>query len=277
MFGIVMRFIETASRDEVAALQLERLRWSLQHAYDNVPHYRAKFDAKGQQARPTCDNYPFGLFAVPREGGTGACLVGHHGQTHGGLHAGRHRPLGRWWPAASAAGGRPGDVHVAYGYGLFLRRAGCALRGRACRSVRHPHVGRADRETGATDSGLQARHHHGHALVLAGDCRGVCPPGCGPRGHLAQGGHFRCRAPGAKGMRSQIERSLGLDAVDIYGLSEVMGPGVASECIRAKDGPVIWEDHFYPEIVNPETGEPVADGEEGELVFTRSISSIILS
>jgi phenylacetate-CoA ligase len=167
--------IETASRDEIAALQLQRLKWSLQHAYDNVPHYRKKFDDKGVHPNDLNtladiakfpfttkadlrDNYPFGLFAVPRrKGGTGACLVGHHGQTHGGgLHAERHRHAGpTWWPAASAPPvAVPGDI---VSCGLRLRpvhRRGLGAHYGAERAglYRHPHVRWADREAGATDS-----------------------------------------------------------------------------------------------------------------------------
>ena len=271
--------IETASRDEVAALQLERLRWSLQHAYDNVPHYRAKFDAKGVHPSDLKtladiakfpfttkadlrDNYPFGLFAVPREkvarvhassGTTGKPTV--VGYTLGDID--------RWADLVArsirAAGGRPGDiVHVAYGYGLFTGGLGAHYGAERAGCTVIPMSG------GQTEKQVQLIQDFkpdiimvtpSYSLVIAEE-------------FARQGVGIFGAEPWGEGMRSQIERSLGLDAVDIYGLSEVMGPGVASECIESKDGPVIWEDHFYPEIVNPETGEPVADGEEGELVFT---------
>ncbi len=280
--------IETASRDEVAALQLERLRWSLQHAYDNVPHYRAKFDAKGVHPSDLKtladiakfpfttkadlrDNYPFGLFAVPRtqvarvhasSGTTGKPTV--VGYTLGDID--------RWADLVArsirAAGGRPGDiVHVAYGYGLFTGGLGAHYGAERAGCTVIPMSG------GQTEKQVQLIQDFkpdiimvtpSYSLVIAEE---FARQGVAPEDISLKVGIFGAE-PWGEGMRSQIERSLGLDAVDIYGLSEVMGPGVASECIESKDGPVIWEDHFYPEIVNPETGEPVADGEEGELVFT---------
>ena len=280
--------IETASRDEVAALQLERLRWSLQHAYDNVPHYRAKFDAKGVHPSDLKtladiakfpfttkadlrDNYPFGLFAVPREkvarvhassGTTGKPTV--VGYTLGDID--------RWADLVArsirAAGGRPGDiVHVAYGYGLFTGGLGAHYGAERAGCTVIPMSG------GQTEKQVQLIQDFkpdiimvtpSYSLVIAEEC---ARQGLSPDDISLKVGIFGAE-PWGEGMRGQIERSLGLDAVDIYGLSEVMGPGVASECIESKDGPVIWEDHFYPEIVNPDTGEPVADGEEGELVFT---------
>ncbi len=280
--------IETASRDEVAALQLERLRWSLQHAYDNVPHYRAKFDAKGVHPSDLKtladiakfpfttkadlrDNYPFGLFAVPREkvarvhassGTTGKPTV--VGYTLGDID--------RWADLVArsirAAGGRPGDiVHVAYGYGLFTGGLGAHYGAERAGCTVIPMSG------GQTEKQVQLIQDFkpdiimvtpSYSLVIAEE---FARQGVAPEDISLKVGIFGAE-PWGEGMRSQIERSLGLDAVDIYGLSEVMGPGVASECIESKDGPVVWEDHFYPEIVNPETGEPVADGEEGELVFT---------
>lgn len=280
--------IETASRDEVAALQLERLRWSLQHAYDNVPHYRAKFDAKGVHPSDLKtladiakfpfttkadlrDNYPFGLFAVPREkvarvhassGTTGKPTV--VGYTLGDID--------RWADLVArsirAAGGRPGDiVHVAYGYGLFTGGLGAHYGAERAGCTVIPMSG------GQTEKQVQLIQDFkpdiimvtpSYSLVIAEE---FARQGVASEDISLKVGIFGAE-PWGEGMRSQIERSLGLDAVDIYGLSEVMGPGVASECIESKDGPVIWEDHFYPEIVNPETGEPVADGEEGELVFT---------
>ena len=280
--------IETASRDEVAALQLERLRWSLQHAYDNVPHYRAKFDAKGVHPSDLKtladiarfpfttkadlrDNYPFGLFAVPREkvarvhassGTTGKPTV--VGYTLGDID--------RWADLVArsirAAGGRPGDiVHVAYGYGLFTGGLGAHYGAERAGCTVIPMSG------GQTEKQVQLIQDFkpdiimvtpSYSLVIAEE---FARQGVAPEDISLKVGIFGAE-PWGEGMRGQIERSLGLDAVDIYGLSEVMGPGVASECIESKDGPVIWEDHFYPEIVNPDTGEPVADGEEGELVFT---------
>jgi phenylacetate-CoA ligase len=231
--------IETASQDELRSLQLERLRWSLQHAYDNVAHYRLAFDSAGLHPRELKElgdlagfpftskddlrqNYPYGMFAVPREqlarihassGTTGKpTVVGYTRQdveTWAGLVARSIR----------AAGGRAGDiVHVAYGYGLFTGGLGA-------------HYG-AER-LGCT------------VIPMSG-------------GQTEKQVQFIC----------DLETRGGMDAVDIYGLSEVIGPGVASECIETKDGSVIWEDHFFPEIIDPETGEVLPDGELGELVFT---------
>ncbi len=167
-----------------------------------------------------------------------------------------------------AAGGRPGDmVHIAYGYGLFTGGLGAHYGAERLGCTVIPMSRRPDREAGAADPGFQARHHHGDALVHAHHRRGVPAPGLGPARQLAQGRHLRRGAVDRRDARRD-RTALGIDAVDIYGLSEVMGPGVASECIESKDGPVIWEDHFYPEIIDPDTGEVLPDGEEGELVFT---------
>ncbi|HRK39176.1 MAG TPA: phenylacetate--CoA ligase [Burkholderiaceae bacterium] len=280
--------IETASRDEVAALQLQRLKWSLQHAYDNVPHYRKKFDDKGVHPSDLKtladiakfpfttkadlrDNYPFGMFAVPRtqvarvhasSGTTGKPTV--VGYTQGDID--------RWANLVArsirAAGGRAGDiVHVAYGYGLFTGGLGAHYGAERAGCTVIPMSG------GQTEKQVQLIQDFkpdiimvtpSYSLVIAEE---FARQGIAPEDISLKVGIFGAE-PWGEGMRQQIERGLGLDAVDIYGLSEVMGPGVASECIESKDGPVIWEDHFYPEIINPDTGEPVADGEEGELVFT---------
>lgn len=280
--------IETASRDEVSALQLQRLKWSLQHAYDHVPHYRKKFDEKGVHPSDLKtladlakfpfttksdlrDNYPFGLFAVPREqvvrvhassGTTGKPTV--VGYTQGDID--------RWADLVArsirAAGGRKGDiVHVAYGYGLFTGGLGAHYGAERLGATVIPMSG------GQTEKQVQLIMDFkpdvimvtpSYSLVIAEEFE---RQGIKPEDISLKVGIFGAE-PWGEGMRQQIERSLGIDAVDIYGLSEVMGPGVACECIESKDGPVIWEDHFYPEIIHPETGEPVADGEEGELVFT---------
>ena len=280
--------IETASRDKIAALQLERLRWSLQHAYDNVPHYRKSFDAKGvhpsdlKQLSDLAkfpftyksdlrDNYPFGMFAVPRQqimrvhassGTTGRpTLVGYTAKdidTWANLVARSIR----------AAGGRPGDmVHVAYGYGLFtgglgahygVERAGCTVI---------PMSG------GQTEKQVQLINDFKPELIMVTPSymqviiEEFIRQGMDPRESSLKVGIFGAE-PWTEAMRREIEGKAGIDAVDIYGLSEIMGPGVANECIETKDGPTLWEDHFYPEIINPETGEVLPDGEEGELVFT---------
>ena len=280
--------IETASRDEISALQVERLRWTLKQAYDHVPHYRRKFEAQGVHpdelktladlARfpfttkaDLRDNYPFGLFAVPREqvvrvhassGTTGKPTVVGYTQTD----------IDNWADLVArsirAAGGRPGDmVHVAYGYGLFTGGLGAHYGAERLGCTVVPMSG------GQTEKQVQLIVDFkpdiimvtpSYSLVIAEEFARM---GIAPEDISLKVGIFGAE-PWGEGMRGEIERKLGLDAVDIYGLSEVMGPGVACECIESKDGPVIWEDHFYPEIINPETGEPVADGQEGELVFT---------
>ncbi len=280
--------IERASRDEIAALQVQRLRWSLQHAYDNVAHYRKAFDAAGvhpSDLKTLADlarfpfttkhdlreNYPFGMFAVPREkvarvhassGTTGKPTV--VGYTLGDID--------NWANLVArsirASGGRPGDmVHVAYGYGLFTGGLGAHYGAERAGCTVIPMSG------GQTEKQVQLILDFkpdiimvtpSYSLVIAEEFQKM---GIGPDDISLKVGIFGAE-PWGEGMRGEIERKLGLDAVDIYGLSEVMGPGVANECIETKDGPVIWEDHFYPEIINPETGEVLPDGELGELVFT---------
>ncbi|MCW2248485.1 phenylacetate-CoA ligase [Azospirillum fermentarium] len=280
--------IERASRDEISALQLDRLKWSLRHTYDNVEPYRRKCEEKGvhpddlktlsdlslfpfMTKYDLRDHYPFGLFAVPRDklarlhassGTTGKPVVvgytSHDIDVWAGLVARSLR----------AAGARPGDmVHNAYGYGMFtgglgahygIERAGC---------IAVPMSG------GQTEKQVQQILDFrpdiimvtpSYSLVIADEFQrlGICPSDIS-----LKVGVFGAE-PWGEGMRAEIERSLGIDAIDIYGLTEVMGPGVASECIETKDGPVIWEDHFYPEIIDPDTGEVLPDGQDGELVFT---------
>lgn len=280
--------IETASRDEITALQIERLRRTLHHAYDNVPHYRKAFDQRGVHPddlhtledirKFPCTskedlrrNYPFGMFAVPRErlarvhassGTTGKpTVVGY-----------TLKDIDTWADLAArsirAAGGRPGDIcHVAYGYGLFTGGLGAHYGAERAGCLVVPMSG------GQTEKQVQLivdlkpdiiMVTPSYSLVIAEEFE---RQGIAPQDISLRVGIFGAE-PWGEGMRAEIERKLGLDAVDIYGLSEVMGPGVASECIETKDGPVIWEDHFYPEILNPETGDPVPEGEVGELVFT---------
>jgi phenylacetate-CoA ligase len=280
--------IERASRDELQALQLQRLQKTLQHAYDNVAHYRAAFDAKGvhpSDCKSLADlakfpftakadlraNYPFGMFAVPRErlmrihassGTTGKPTV--VGYTAGDID--RWAQLGA--RSIRAAGGRAGDiVHVAYGYGLFTGGLGAHYGAERLGCTVVPMGG------GQTEKQIQLIEDFRPDIIM------VTPSymqviveefrkqGKDPRAMSLSVGIFGAE-PWTEAMRKDIELSADLDAVDIYGLSEVMGPGVASECVETKDGPVIWEDHFLPEIINPETGEVLPDGEEGELVFT---------
>lgn len=280
--------IERASRDELQALQLKRLQWSLQHAYDNVPHYRQAFEASGVHPRDLTsladlakfpfttkkdlrDNYPFGLFAVPREkvvrihassGTTGKpTVVGYTAQD-----------ISTWADLVArsirAAGGRPGDmVHVAYGYGLFTGGLGAHYGAERAGCTVIPMSG------GQTEKQVQLICDFKPQIIMVTPSymqvliEELTRQGIDPRSTGLQVGIFGAE-PWTEAMRAEIERNAGIDAVDIYGLSEVMGPGVASECIETKDGPVIWEDHFFPEIIDPATGEVLPDGAEGELVFT---------
>ena len=280
--------IETASRDELQALQLQRMRDSLRRAYDSVPHYRQAFDAKGvhpSDLKSLADlakfpftskqdlraNYPFGMFAVPREqvvrvhassGTTGKPTVVGYTQndidTWANLMARSIR----------ASGGRRGDiVHVAYGYGLFTGGLGAHYGAERLGCTVIPMSG------GQTEKQVQLIVDFQPDIIM------VTPSymqviveefrrqGMDPREMSVKVGIFGAE-PWTEAMRRDIEASAAIDAVDIYGLSEVMGPGVANECIEAKDGPVIWEDHFYPEIIDPDTGAVLPDGSEGELVFT---------
>lgn len=280
--------IEIASRDEIEALQLERMKWSLAHAYDNVPHYTKSFDTAG--AHPgdlkqlsdlanfpftvksdLRDNYPFGMFAVPREqilrihassGTTGKpTVVGY-----------TKKDIDTWAEVVArslrAAGTRTGDVvHVAYGYGLFTGGLGAHYGAERMGCTVVPVSG------GMTDRQVTLIEDFGATTIMVTPSYALSildsynAQGLDPRQSPLQVGIFGAE-PWTNAMRTEIENAFDMHAVDIYGLSEVMGPGVASECVETKDGPVIWEDHFYPEVINPDTGELVADGEIGELVFT---------
>lgn len=280
--------IETASRDEIEALQLQRLRWSLQHAYDNVPHYRQAFDAKGVHPsdlkslkdlakfpfttkKELRDNYPFGMFAVPRK--EVARVHASSGTTGKPTVVGYTlKDINTWADLVArsirAAGGRRGDmVHVAYGYGLFTGGLGAHYGAERAGCTVVPMSG------GQTEKQVQLiTDFKPDIIMVTPSYMQVLVEEFQRQGLDAAASSLRVGIFGAEpwteAMRKDIEHKAGLDAVDIYGLSEVMGPGVASECVETKDGPVIWEDHFYPEIINPDTGEVVADGEEGELVFT---------
>ena len=280
--------IETASRDEISALQLERLKWSVRHTYDNVEPYRKKCLAKGVHPDDLkCladlgkfpfmtkldlrDHYPFGLFAVPRT--RLARLHASSGTTGKSVVVGYTRnDIDNWSDVLArslrAAGVRAGDmVHNAYGYGMFTGGLGAhfGIERAGCCAV--PMSG------GQTEKQVQQIMDFkpeaimvtpSYSLVIAEEFERL---GIKPEEISLKVGIFGAE-PWGEGMRHEIERKLGIDAIDIYGLTEVMGPGVACECIETKDGPVIWEDHFYPEIIDPETGEVLPDGEEGELVFT---------
>jgi phenylacetate-CoA ligase len=280
--------IERASRDEVQSLQLERLKWSLQHAYHNVPHYRHVFDqAKVHPShlkqlsdlaqfpfttkKDLRDNYPFGMFAVPRQrvarihassGTTGKPTV--VGYTLKDIDTWGHLVA----RAIRAAGGRPGDtVHVAYGYGLFTGGLGAHYGAERAGCTVIPVSG------GQTERQVQLIEDFKPDIIMVTPSymqvliEEFVRQGLDPKASSLKVGIFGAE-PWTEAMRKDIERSAGIDAVDIYGLSEVMGPGVASECIESKDGPVIAEDHFLPEIIDPETGAVLPDGEQGELVFT---------
>ncbi len=280
--------IESASRDELTSLQLERLRWSLSHAYRNVEHYRTAFGRAGVhpddvrslsdlarfpflQKSDLRDHYPFGLFAVPRErlvrvhassGTTGKpTVVGYTQQdieTWAGLVA----------RSIYAAGGRPGDiVHIAYGYGLFTGGLGAHYGAERLGCTVVPMSG------GQTEKQVQliADFHPAIIMVTPSYMLTIAEEferlGLDSRACSLRVGIFGAE-PWSDAMRAEIESRMGLDAVDIYGLSEVMGPGVASECVETKDGLCLWEDQFFPEIIDPETGEVLPEGEEGELVLT---------
>lgn len=280
--------IERASRDEITALQVRRLKETLNRVYENVPHYRKAFDARGVHPddlkelkdlakfpfttkKDLRDNYPFGMFAVPQSqvsrihassGTTGKPTV--VGYTAGDID--------RWADLVArsirAAGGRAGDMlHVAYGYGLFTGGLGAHYGAERLGCTVIPMSG------GQTEKQVQLIQDFKPRIIMVTPSymqvivEEFVRQGVDPRNTSLQVGIFGAE-PWTEAMRREIETNAGIDAVDIYGLSEVMGPGVASECIESKDGPVIWEDHFYPEIVHPETGELLPDGEEGELVFT---------
>ncbi|MCG8360389.1 MAG: phenylacetate--CoA ligase [Kiloniellales bacterium] len=280
--------IETASRDELAALQLERLQWSLRHAYENAPVYRAKFDAAGVHPddlkqlsdlakfpftvkQDMRDNYPFGMFAVPRErlarvhassGTTGRpTVVGY-----------TRRDVETWAEVVArsirASGGRPGDiVHVAYGYGLFTGGLGAHYGAERLGCTVVPVSG------GMTERQITLIQDFKPDVIMVTPSYMLSildsfrAQGLDPRDNSLKVGIFGAE-PWTNAMRAEIERAFDMHAVDIYGLSEVMGPGVANECVETKDGLHIWEDHFYPEVIDPESGEPLEDGEKGELVFT---------
>ena len=280
--------IERASRDELQSLQLQRLKHTLQQAYSHVPHYRQAFDAAGvhpsdchsladlakfpfTSKRDLRDNYPFGMFAVPREqvvrvhassGTTGKpTVVGY-----------TRKDIDTWADLVArsirASGGRAGDIlHVAYGYGLFTGGLGAHYGAERLGCTVIPMGG------GQTEKQVQLITDFRPDIIMVTPSymqvivEEMQRQGLDPRASSLKVGIFGAE-PWTEAMRHDIEVRAGLDAVDIYGLSEVMGPGVANECIEAKDGPVIWEDHFYPEIIDPETGAVLPDGEEGELVFT---------
>jgi phenylacetate-CoA ligase len=280
--------IEVASRDEIAALQLRRMKWSLKHAYQNVPHYKKAFDAAGVSPHDLKDlsdlrrfpftskddlraNYPYGMFAVPMDK-----IVRIHassGTTGKPTVVGYTKLDIRTWAdvcarSIFASGGRPGmKIHNAYGYGLFTGGLGVHYGAEKLGCVTIPVSG------GMTERQVKL------IVDFAPDIITVTPSymlaildefrqqGVDPRSCSLKIGIFGAE-PWTNAMRAEIEHAFDMHAVDIYGLSEVMGPGVANECVETKDGLHIWEDHFYPEVIDPATGAPLPDGEVGELVFT---------
>ncbi|MFC3893053.1 phenylacetate--CoA ligase PaaK [Lentzea rhizosphaerae] len=280
--------IETASVDELQAVQLDRLRWSVRHAYENVPHYRASFDVAGVHPDDVKtladlaklpftgkadlrDNYPFGMFAVPRN--EVVRIHASSGTTGRPTVVGYTRDDVDMWAAVvarsiRAAGGRAGHVlHNAYGYGLFTGGLGAHAGAEVLGCTVVPVSG------GMTERQVQLIRDFEPDIIM------VTPSymlsiidemerqGVDPRSTSLKVGIFGAE-PWTNDMRREMEQRLDMHAVDIYGLSEVIGPGVASECVETKDGLHVWEDHFYPEIIDPITGEVLPDGEEGELVFT---------
>jgi phenylacetate-CoA ligase len=280
--------IEKASIDELRSLQLKRLQSTLQHAYTNSPVYRAKFDAAGVHPSDCKnlgdlaqfpfttkadlrDSYPFGMFAVPRE--NCARIHASSGTTGKPTVVGYTlKDIDTWATVVArsirAGGAKPGDmVHVSYGYGLFTGGMGAHYGAEKLGLTVVPFGG------GQTERQVQLIQDFKSNIIMVTPSYMLAiadefeRQGIDPKTSSLRIGIFGAE-PWTNDMRAAIEKRMAIDAVDIYGLSEVMGPGVASECIETKDGPTIWEDHFYPEIIHPETGEPVADGEMGELVFT---------
>ena len=280
--------IERASRDEVQALQRQRLGWSLRHAYDKVPFYRSQFDAAGVHPddfrtledlarfpftvkQDLRDHYPFGLFAVPRE--KLARIHGSSGTTGKPIVVGYTQGDVDMWAGVMArslyAGGvRPGMmVHVAYGYGLFTGGLGAHYGAERLGCTVIPMSG------GMTDRQVQLITDFKPEVIMVTPSYmlaildGFAKAGIDPRQSSIRYGLFGAE-PWTNAMREEIERNFAMDATDIYGLSEVIGPGVAQECVETKDGLHVWEDHFLPEVIDPETGAVLPDGEIGELVFT---------
>ena len=280
--------IETAGREELAALQLERMRWSIRHAYDNVKFYKDSFDAAGVHPddlksladlakfpfttkQDLRDNYPFGMFAVPE---ADICRVHASSGTTGKptVVGYTKKDIETWAGVVArsirAAGGKPGDkVHIAYGYGLFTGGLGAHYGAEALGCTVIPMSG------GMTERQVRLIEDFKPEIIMVTPSYMLSildeyrKEGLDPRKSSIKIGIFGAE-PWTNSMREEIEQAFDMHAVDIYGLSEVMGPGVAQECVETKDGLHIWEDHFYPEIIDPISGEVLPDGSEGELVFT---------
>ena len=280
--------IEIASRDEIAALQQRRMAWSLRHAYDNSPYYRRRFDEHGAHPddfrtladlakfpftlkQDLRDSYPFGMFAVPRErlvrihassGTTGKPTV--VGYTKADIDS--------WADLVArsirASGGRPGDIaHIAYGYGLFTGGLGAHYGAERLGCTVVPvSGGMTERQVTLIDD-FRPRIIMVTPSYMLSILDEFHRQGLDPRESSLQVGIFGAE-PWTNALREEIEQAFDMHAVDIYGLSEIMGPGVANECVETKDGLHVWEDHFYPEVINPATGAVLPDGQMGELVFT---------
>ena len=280
--------IEIASRDEIEALQLKRIQWSVRHAYENVGHYRTRFDDAGVHPSDLASladlakfpmtvkedfraNYPFSMLAVPKH--TLARVHASSGTTGKPTVVGyTANDLDVWASCVArsmrASGTRPGDtVHIAYGYGLFTGGLGAQLGADRLGCTAVPVSG------GMTPRQVQLIEDFeattimvtpSYMLAILEEYRSQNRD---PEMSPLQVGIFGAE-PWTDSMRKVVEEAFDMHAVDIYGLSEIMGPGVANECVETKDGPHVWEDHFYPEIIDPESGDPLPDGEIGELVFT---------
>jgi len=280
--------IETASRDEINALQLHRLKQSLAHAYEHVPHYKKSFDEAGihpddlktlsdlakfpfTQKADLRDNYPFGMFAVPQS--DVARVHASSGTTGKPTVVGYTRnDIDMWAEVVArslrASGTRPGDmVHIAYGYGLFTGGLGAHYGAEKLGCTIVPVSG------GMTSRQVTLIEDFKPTTIMVTPSYMMTildafkEQGIDPRSTSLEVGVFGAE-PWTNALRTEVEATFDMHAVDIYGLSEIIGPGVANECVETKDGLHIWEDHFYPEIINPETGEVLEDGEKGELVFT---------
>ena len=280
--------IENASRDEIEALQLQRMRWSLNHAYKNVAHYKASFDSAGvhpndlksladlsrfpfTKKSDLRENYPFGMFAVPRSqinrihassGTTGQPTVVGYTQAD----------LAMWdivmARSLRAAGLRRGDLlHNAYGYGLFTGGLGVHCGAEKMGLTVVPISGGMTERQVRLIEDFQATGITVTPSYMLSILDEYKKQGLDPRRSPLKVGIFGAE-PWTNSMRIEVEQSFDMHAVDIYGLSEVLGPGVSCECVESKDGLHIWEDHFFPEIIDPQTGEVLPDGELGELVFT---------
>ncbi|MBV8521286.1 MAG: phenylacetate--CoA ligase [Acetobacteraceae bacterium] len=286
--GHEVDFLQHATRDEIIALQRERLAWSLSYAYQNVAHYRAAFDALGVHPsdfhdlpdlakfpfttkQDLRDNYPFGFFAVPQD--QIARIHASSGTTGKPTVVGYTRSdLDIWADVMArsihAAGGRPGmRVHVAYGYGLFTGGLGAHYGAERLGCSVIPVSG------GMTERQVQLITDFRPEIIMVTPSYMLAildefvRQGLDPRGASLQIGIFGAE-PWTEAMRAEVEQAFNIQALDVYGLSEVIGPGVAQECIETKDGLHIWEDHFFPEVIDPITGATLPDGSKGELVFT---------